>query len=144
MEQRNVYQAPKAELDIVAPAQGRLPACLRAGLTFIFGVYAFFSILFTLFALIATAQAATPRTVTNVLTIACMAYFASRAFLSLRARQPVALKYALLLFVFGFLCTLVYRLAFVVNAPDFTDLANFLIFGIPAALAIWYARLVRG
>jgi hypothetical protein len=141
MDQKNLYAAPKANLDVKASKAEYRAAYLRAALMFAFGIYAFFALLFSVFGLAFVVQETTFKSAINFANIACIAGFATQAFLSVRRRETKVAIYALLLFLFGFGTTTAYRMTYIVNGLHATDLSNFLIFGIPAALAYVYAKL---
>lgn len=141
MDQNNPYEAPKANLDIKAPKTELLAGYLRAALMFVFGIYAFFSLLFSVFGLAFIAQETTLKSALNLANSLSIAAFAVKSYWSARRREHKVFIYALLLLLFGFVTTTAYRMTYIVSEPDGTDLSNFLIFGIPAALACLYARL---
>jgi hypothetical protein len=78
--------------------------------------------------------------VTTVITLV-MAYGSLMAFRSVKHSATTALKFALLLFMSGFVMTFAYRLAFVPAFPSLADISNFLLFGIPAALTVYCRRI---
>jgi hypothetical protein len=70
------------------------------------------------------------------------ATFSILACLCAKRRQSKVVLHALLVFLVGFGGATVYRLAYVVDVLGWVDFKNGLMFGIPAALAVLYGRLL--
>jgi len=136
----NLYQAPKANLRLrQAAPPGAGENALRMLLLVVFG---FYGAMHCLFVPIAFVMGASTRTFAVVVNTLLVATFSILAFLATKRRQATVARWSLLLFLAGFGGTALYRLGFVVDALDFVDVKNALMFGIPALLALAYGRML--
>lgn len=143
MNNQNHDQTARSQLVEEPAGNEKVERVLRKVLRVVFATYAAFTGLFCVFGVLGVFQAPSVQISVSLLNTMIMTYASIMAFRSLRQGAAVALKYAALLFIFGFGGTAIYRLIFISGSSVIVDLSNFLIFGFPVALTFYCSQLSR-
>jgi len=109
-----------------------------AALRFIFGLLAAFVTFGTAMSMWVLVERPGFRSVANLLLSVLMLYAAISAFGALKVSATKAIRFALLLFVFGYVGSAAYR-SILVPGGQGPGVSDFLIFGVPAALVLFRA-----
>jgi hypothetical protein len=141
MNNQNHDQSPRSKLVEEPAGTEKVERVLRKVLRVVFATYAAFTGLFCVFGVLGMLQAPSAQLAVSLLNTMLMACASIMAFSSMKQSAAAALKYAALLFLFGFGGTAIYRLIFISGSSVIVDVSNFLIFVFPVALTFYCSQL---
>jgi hypothetical protein len=114
-------------------------SAFMAAMRFTFGLHAVFAVAFTAASMWTLVEEPGVQSVVSLLLSALMLFAAISAYRALKISATKAIKFALLLFVLGYVGLAAYRLSFVPGGPG-PMAFDLLFYGIPAALVLYRAR----